>query len=230
MLILKISLVAAFMLFGLTHPAINCVGMNPELAKTNDNALFRLASSSEFGVVGTVVDTTGVRKRLPPEQLAKLDDLSKVLGGTIFKIHIEEVVTRRTDFGKVRPSTSFPTGDLFIFRKRDAAYFPNELYQRVQRYLIFVNPISNQTELAKSYELDSKTTYYQAFDPNQGIVRLKSLEDPFVLRFRQLGQAIQPSDPNEKLQRLSVLSKSRDSELSQMAAEAIKLIQHNTRK
>lgn len=230
MLILKASLPAVLMLLGFTTSATLHFGASPALAKTTaDNSLFGLASSSDFGIVGTVSNTTGVRKRLSPEELVKLADLSKALGGTIYKIHIDEVVTRRSDFGKGRSSTSFPNGDLFIFRRRDAPYFPNEFYELGQRYLIFVNQIANQTALQKSYELEPKTTYYQAFDPNQGIVRLKSIEDPLVLKFRQLGQAIQPPDLNKKLQRLKILTRSRDPELGQMAEEAIKLIQHKMR-
>jgi len=49
-------------------------------APTSD--MLRLATTSEFAVIGKVVNTTGIGKRLTREQLQKLDDLSKTLGGS----------------------------------------------------------------------------------------------------------------------------------------------------
>lgn len=199
-------------------------------AATPISDMLRIATTSEFAVIGKVVNTTGIGKRLSKEELLKLDDLSKALGGTLYAVHVEEVITSRADFmnGDVIPPR--PGDTVFIFKKRDAPYSPNELYVKSQRYLIFLTPIQNQDSLVKEYQLDGGRIYYRVEAPDVGVVQISSASLPTVSKFRQLGAAVKPADPQQKLKRLKALTRSSDEELREASTEAIRLIQATLRR
>jgi hypothetical protein len=195
---------------------------------TTDANLFYLSVSSDLAVVGKVIDSRGIGKRLSKEQISKIDDLMKTVGGSLYTIQVEETLIKRSDLGLGESQYPPVNGKLFLFKKRDGPYFPNELYARGQRYLIFLSA-PNQANLRKEYMLDSGQTYYQASDPVKGIVQISSSREPFLLKLRQLGEAVRPSDQRQKLQRLKALSRSSDPEIRQSAVEAIKLIEKSRR-
>jgi hypothetical protein len=194
-------------------------------AATPISDMLRLATTSEFAVIGKIVNTTGIGKRLSKEELLKLDDLSKALGGTLYAVHVEEVITSRADFMNGGMSPPHPGDTVLIFKSRDAPYSPNELYVKGQRYLIFLTPIQNQDSLVKKYELDGGRIYYQAEAPDVGVVQISSASSSTVSKFRQLGAAVKPTDPQQKLKRLKALTRSSDEELREASTEAIRLIQ-----
>jgi hypothetical protein len=189
--------------------------------------LLRVATSSEFGVVGRVVKTDGVIRRVPYEEL--MVDLSKSLGGRLYTFEVEEVLTRGADFtGAAGPQT--PGRHVLIFKPRDGPYSPNEMYVKGERYLIFLTPIENQGRLPKEYKLDAGNVYYRAYEPQVGVVRLSPDDAPLLSRVRQLGAAVRPADPELKIKRLKALTHSRDEKLRGAAAGAAVLIQSGGRR
>jgi|GEM_PF-3775746 len=188
--------------------------------------MLRLATESDFAIVGTLVRSEGIVKRLSDEELTKLDDLNKAVGGIVYIFHVEDVVIKRADFGGAANRMSIPVDNLLIFKRRGAGdpYSPNELYVYGKRYLIFVKAFPDPTKLMKDYKLDEKKTYYQAFEPNKGVMLVESNPQQFLLNLKQFGDAVKSPDPRTKLQKLKVLSNSPDPELKQTATAAIKLI------
>jgi hypothetical protein len=194
--------------------------------------LLRVATSSEFGVIARVVKTDGIGRRLSDEELLELykqGDLSKGLGGTLYTFEVEEVLTRGADFtGAAGPQT--PGRHVLIFKPRDGPYSPNEMFVEGERYLIFLTPIENQEQLPKVYKLDAGHVYYRAYEPSVGVVQLKPDDAPLLSRVRQLGAAVRPADPDQKIKKLKALTHSRDEKLRGAAAGAAALIQSGGRR
>jgi hypothetical protein len=198
-------------------------------SKGSETELLRLATRSDFAFLGTLVGRNGVVKRLSNEELVKLDDGRKALGGTLYIFHVEDVVIKRTDFGIDASRPAFANDNILIFKREGSPYSPNELYIKGKRYLVFVSEIPDQMKLMTDYKLEDKKTYYQAFDIDKGIVQIENNTEPFLLKLKQLGDAVKPLDPRVKLQRLKALSKSRDAELKESARAATSLIRQNFR-
>lgn len=218
----------ASLIFLLAGPICSRQPSASEMTATSAR-LFYLSTSSDFAVLGKVIDTRGIGKRLSQEELRNLDDLGKTLGGTVYTVQVEDVVIRRANFGIGGSQPRAVRGKIQVFKRRDGPYSPNELYVKGQRYLIFLST-PDQVTLGNRYLLDKGQVYYQAFEPDQGIVRITSLREPFLIELRQLGEAVRPSDPRQKLQRLKVLLRSTEPELRKSANEAIKLIEQTHRK
>jgi hypothetical protein len=196
------------------------------------SVLLRVAKSSDFGVIARVVKTDGIGRRLSDKELLELykqGDLSKGLGGTLYTFEIEDVLTRGTDFtGAAGPQT--PGRHVLIFKPRDGPYSPNEMFVQGERYLIFLTPIENQGRLPEEYKLEAGRVYYRAYEPMVGVVQLKPGDAPLLSRVRQLGSAVRPADPRQKLKRLKALTHSRDEKLRGAAAGAVALIQAGGRR
>jgi hypothetical protein len=120
--------------------------------------MLRLATESDFAMLGTLVDLKTVLKRLPEEELKKLDDLSKLLGGTVYAFHVEDVVIKRLDFGINTTGAAFAGNEILIFKLRGKTYSPNELYIKGKRYLIFATAIPDQSKLKTEYKLEPNKT------------------------------------------------------------------------
>jgi hypothetical protein len=196
-------------------------------SKGSETELLRLATQSDFAFLGNLVGQTGIAKRFSNDELLKLDDLSKTFGGIVYIFEVEEVVIKGTDFGIDANQPAFADHDVRVFKRQGSPYSPNELYVKGKRYLVFVSEIPDQAKLMTDYKLEEKKTYYQAFDIDKGIVQIENKTEPFLLKLKQLGDAVKPLDPQVKLQRLKALSKSRDAELKESARAATSLIQQN---
>lgn len=210
--------------------AIHAGGGLANPAPTQLSEMFRLATSSEFAVVGRVVSSRPIAKRLSQQELSQLDDLSKTLGGVLYTIKVEDVVISRDDFIDSGPKQKITGGDIFIFKKRDASFFRGESYDQGQKYLIFLTPLPGLDQLVKEYTLAEGETYYEAFEGKKGLVVLVNDSLPLLVRLRQLGGAVKPDDPQQKLKRLRALTQSNDAELRQAAREAIRMIQERLRR
>lgn len=192
--------------------------------------MLRLATSSDFAVIGKVMNTITINKRMSEAELLKLDDLGKALGGTLYTIQIEEIITSRANFMSGNAKPPAPGNHILIFKPRDASYSPNELYVKGQKYLMFLVPINDQERLLNKYKLDRGQTYYRAFEPDKGVVHITPDSLSLVTKFRQLGEAVSPVDPQTKLKRLKALSKSPDEDLKRSAEEAIRIIRESIRR
>jgi hypothetical protein len=189
--------------------------------------IYRLASSSDFIAIGTVIQSRPIPKRLSNDEIVKLDDLSKTLGGVLYTFQVEKVLCSRADLTLDVRKAQASGERFFIFKIRDTRFFQEEIYQERQRYLIFLTAIPNQNQLLIQYSLEKGRIYYQALGGGEGLIPLSSDEMPLLDKLKQFCAAVSPSSPHEKIRRLSNLAESSDPELKQSAIEAIKIIQKN---
>lgn len=187
----------------------------------------RLAYSSDFIVIGTVIQSRPIPKRLSNDEVEKLDDLSKTLGGVLYTFQVEKILCSRADLTLDVRKTQASSERFFIFKIRDTRFFQEEIYQDKQRYLIFLTAIPHQNQLLNQYNLEKGQIYYRAFEGGKGLVPLSNDDLPLLNKLKQFCAAISPSSPQEKIRRLNNLALSSDPELKQSAIEAIKIIQKN---
>src|SRR5580765_347251 len=79
----------------------------PSAVDTGD--LYLRATASRFVVIGTVVSTHGVGRRMTPELLRRVkaeSDISLTTGGGLYTIRVESTVCRQTDFKADEHSSS----------------------------------------------------------------------------------------------------------------------------
>ncbi|HWP42466.1 MAG TPA: hypothetical protein VNO14_04475, partial [Blastocatellia bacterium] len=182
---------------------------------------------SDFIAIGIVIQSHPVPERLSNDEIVKLDDLSKTLGGVLYTFQVEKVLCSRADLTPDVRKAPASSERFFIFKIRDTRFFQEEIYQERQRYLIFLTSIPNQNQLLTQYRLEKGRIYYQALEGGKGLIPLSSDEMPLLNKVKQFCEAISPSSPHEKIRRLSNLAVSSDPELRQSAIEAIKIIQKN---
>lgn len=189
--------------------------------------LFRLASSSDFIVVGTVTSSRPIGKRLTKKELSELDDLSKTLGGYLYILKLEQPICARTDFQSDVARPQFAGRKIYIFKKRDTRFFQEEYYQEKQRYLIFLSALPEQKRLQSEYLLDNGHIYYEAFDGKKGLISLPLDKLPLLIKLRTFCQAVHTPTVRRKLTGLSHLSRSTDADLRSSADIAIRHFQKN---
>jgi hypothetical protein len=193
--------------------------------------LYRRAAAGQLVVVGTVVASEGVSKR-PTEELVqrvKTDgDLSLMVGGSLYTIHIEDILCREADF-KTEVSTPHPTPQtLYMFVARDEPLYVDSHRREVlvvgQRYLLFLVPPPSQVvqNWISSSQLNPKHDYYRGEELSRGVVALS--QDPndskLLERVTQLCGALKPTSLKDKFAALKRLSTSADPVLSEQATLA----------
>ena len=188
--------------------------------------LFRLAHGSDVIATGTVSARTPRGKRLTEQELLKLDDLSKALGGVLFTLDVDELLCVKTDFtpGVRRPQV--PNKKLLIFKKRDSRFFSSEQYALGHRYIAFLKVLPGQEQLVKEYQLDSGPVYYEAFEGKTGLVDLPA-DDSFLTSVKAFCQALAPTSGGAKIRLLDRLAQSADPGLKDSATQASSLVRQN---
>lgn len=163
------------------------------------------------------------------EELSKLDDLSKVLGGTLFTFRVESVIGAKSDFkpGQSRPKLAGRVLRIFVDRRRQA--LQQEFYIEKQQYLIFLKELPEQTNLTNLFELGEGTTYYGANEGGEGPIQIIDRNSSTLSKIRDFLRALEPTSKEGKLELLKPLVNLPDEDLSQSAKSAITLIEANAR-
>jgi hypothetical protein len=197
--------------------------------------LFQRAAASRFVVIGTIVKSRGVAKRMTPklvDEVRKEGDLSLTLGGTLYTLKLEKTLCRQADFHVKNVQTneaSMPELAVHIFVPRNLAAYPSETILEGHRYLMFLVVPKEQEEWTTTYQLDPKKVYYRAQGGYRGAVPLDGSNQPVVLeKLGQLCQAVSPSPVADKLSALEKLVASQDPVLEREASLAIKELQRES--
>jgi hypothetical protein len=212
--------------------------------------LFRRASASRMVVIGTVVKSEGVSRRLsqaeslerfkPREgEKTAIVSLNGLVGGSLFEIRINDLVCEQSDFALGAKEGSESGGRLGqtvpLFVPRDEPLWENgnqkEFLFEGHTYLLFlVVPDSRkQREWVGSFQLDPTRMYFRGEERSRGLVPLilpsaenPNPEQPPVLdKVRQLCEAVRPSTIEEKLAALDKLVSSDDPVLQREAKLAM---------
>ena len=193
--------------------------------------LYRRAAASQLVVVGTVVASEGVSKRTTEELVQSVkteSDLSLMVGGSLYTIHIEDILCREADF-RTEVSTPHPTPQtLYMFVTRDEPLYVDshrrEALVAGQRYLLFL--VTPPTRVVQnwitSFQLNPKHDYYRGEELSRGVISLsQDAHDPKLLqRVTQLCGALKPANITDKLAALKKLSTSDDPLLREEATLA----------
>lgn len=196
--------------------------------------LYRRVAASRFVVVGTVVESEGVTKRMTPEVTEKArTDLGAALGGSLYRIRVEDVVCRQSDLAPAVTGAAEVPQVLGIFVPRTFATFPDEVLLPQRRYLLFLVVPREQEAWIKTFQLDPAQTYYRTEEGYRGAIPLAQpaagqpapAEPPVLDKIRRLCQAMKPSKRADKLAALNKLAKSDDPVLRKEAAEAVSALE-----
>lgn len=179
--------------------------------------LFRRAQSSELIAIVTVAERRRVRTQISDEELFRLGDMNKGYGGSLYTLKVEEVLCAKTDFDLKARKARLKPDKILVFKDQ----IDGEYYQLGRRYLVFFTPHREQKDLATKYRLQPRTTYYEAFDGERGLISLAGEEPAPVAKMRQFCRALRPADPDVKIRSLNRLLGSGESDLDQAAAQAI---------
>lgn len=207
----------------LSHADSNShISINSRVPRSTE--LLDTISNSEFIAIGSVKKREPIGKRISSEELIKLDDLSKTLGGYLYKFQIESLICAKTDLkaGMARPSLNKKT--MYIFKKRDTRFFREEFYEVNRRYLMFFTPLTNQDNLSKEYILEKQNTYYEAYGGKKGLIQLTDNKNPLLHRLNSVCNALKPKNKELKINRLKLLLTSPDSEISETSQELVKML------
>ena len=208
----------------------------------DSNDLYRRAAASRFVVVGTVVKTEGVSKRLSQSDIERMMrptpsgttsvSLDGVFGGSLYAIDVENTVCRQADFGPSARHINNTIQSISIFVTRDEPMFTGGHQREIlvvgERYLLFLTPSPEEVrhKWIESFQLDPKRDYYRTEELSRGIVPLRhsqgtSMQGPSVLeRLTQLCQALRPAELAAKLEAVRILARSDDPVLRREAIEA----------
>jgi hypothetical protein len=211
-------------------------------ARQDSDHLYLRVSASQFVIIGTVVSTRGVSRRMTPELIARVKakgDLSLALGGDLYEIRTASTVCRQTDLtGDAHIPSRSPT-TVHIFLPRDEPMFvngyPRESLTPGRRYLLFLaEPTSEiRQKWTVSFQLDPKQDYYRGEELSRGVVPLfeqtgddfRPFKPQVLEQITQLCRAISAPSLAEKLANLKKLSSSDDPVLKKEADIAAAALQ-----
>ena len=215
--------------------------------------LYRRAAASRLVVIGTVVKSEGIGKRLSQSDIEKMKrpapngtivlSLDGTFGGSLYTVQIENILCRQADIHSSAPDApeiSRPGQFAHIFVPRDEPMFTDgherEMLLAGQRYLLFLvlTPQPVRKGWVDSFQLDPKQEYYRGEELSRGVIPLpenrKAQKQPLVLRrVAQLCHALRPVTLAGKLAALRTLAASRDPVLKEEAGVAVKALQAQSR-
>lgn len=208
----------------------------PEMQDTRN--LFSRASTSRYVVIGSVLKSEGVTKRLIPELIKKVEDegnLSLTVGGSLLTIRVESTVCREQDF-KISGATTGTPVRVLVFVPRDEPMFTRgnqrEALLPGRKYLLFLTNVSPEAREAwiKKYQLDSGVEYFRGQDLSRGVILLPEKEGdrnkvPVLEKVSRLCAAVKPQPLARKLAALKILEDSDDPVLKEEAGLAKKFLQ-----
>lgn len=201
--------------------------------------LYKRGSASRLVVVGTVLKSEGVSKRLTASIREKMKtSLDAVYGGSLYTIRVEETLCRKEDF-EIHPAVpkqpspqSNQTVTLFVPRDEPLWHDGHQKESLLDghRYLLFlVEPDQpKQKEWTNSFQLDPERVYYRAEERSRGVVPLTkpsrdnpTPKQPAVLeKVTKLCEALRPEQLADKLAALEKLMASGDPVLQKEAEAA----------
>lgn len=201
--------------------------------------LFERASSSDYVVVGRIVNVKGVGDRIDrnsKEQI--LASMDKPLAGEVFQLQVEETICSRQNFeakqfGRIEAPEPRMLS-IFIPAREPVFTGPNrqEVLLRNRRYALFLvaAPPALQKAWTESFELDPKITYYRAEELSRGVIALSPASDPsskappVLEKIQKLCSALRPSSVDQKIANLRELASSDDPDLQREATSAIEAL------
>jgi hypothetical protein len=229
------SLLRLLILIGLAASARAQLDTESTPPDQDQNDLFARAAASRLVVIGKVVESQGVPKRIPPEALEERLKNGTARGGSLVTVQLEETVCRQSDFDRNAPQVEEGSRLLYLFIPFDDSDLPAGRYREVllpqHRYLLLLEALDPRS-LSVTYQLDSSRSYYRGEEENRGVVPLdvprpstRTQNPPEVVdKFRKLCAAMRPANAEDKLALLQQLADSGDSVLQKEAENAIKAV------
>jgi len=212
--------------------------------------LYERAAASRLVIVGTVVKSEGVAKRLSqsdkdkmiqpgPEKGTFIVSLDGVVGGSLFTIQIEDTVCRQADFEADTNAPPKAQSTVQLFLPHDERSWINGHRQEIlltgTRYLVFlVEPAHEiQKDWTSEFDLDPNQTYYRGEELNRGIIPLDQTvsgpgappQSAVLDKTTRLCQAFRPPRLADKLAALRKLVASGDPVLRKEAKQGLKHLQ-----
>lgn len=200
--------------------------------------LAQVLVASDLVVVGRVVGTNGVVKRLTPEEIKRVWDsvgVSGTYGGALFRFKVTEVLCERGDVpgggaedrnGTQTGKTVRPT-ELPVFVPGNAPLSddqgPVEWYVPGRSYLLFAEKYPHEEELIRANKLDAGIDYYRAYLGGEGIIEMPKGEQQLA-RVRKLCEAVRQARLEMKLGMLNQLRGTGDDVLDSAADELIRIL------
>lgn len=198
--------------------------------------LYARAAASRLVVIGTVINSQGISKRIAPDDLEERLRNGTTLGGSLQTVQVEEIVCRQSDFDSVAPNVDSRPQPLYLFIPFDESDLPNGDFREAllpnHRYLLLLAELDTPS-LSAAYQLDSNRIYYRGEGHNRGVIPLapetptgQAQSAPEVVdKFRKLCGAMRPTKPDDKLALLQQLAESGDPVLekeAEIAKNAVK--------
>ena len=224
--------------------------INPATAPPGEDSgdLYQRVASSRFVVIGTVVKSEGVGRRLSESEQQKIIKpapegeraivLLPVLGGSLYTIRIEKTLCREEEF-RIKPvgdgeapANSEQTDYMFVPRTKPefAGGYPQETLQSGDRYLLFLyqpDP-EKQHDWTTSFDLDPNRVYFRGEELSRGVIPLakstaenpQPAQPPVLEKVTLLCEALRPTGLADKLAGLKNLEESGDPILAKEAKAA----------
>jgi hypothetical protein len=201
----------------------------------DSNDLFARAAASRLVVIGTVIKSEGVPRRIPPQELEARLKNGTARGGSLVTIRADETVCRQSDFDKNAPNVGEGSQLLYLFVPLDDSNLPPGHYREVllpqHRYMLLLQPLDPRSLIA-DYQLDPDRSYYRGEEENRGVIPLdlpspsaRTHNPPEVVdKFRKLCSAMRPANPRDKLALLNQLAQSADPILAREAENGKKAV------
>ncbi len=221
------------MVAALSDPQIDT---NPVASGDDVGDLYQRVASSRFVVVGKLVKSLGITKRMTPELVEKMKtSLDAAVGGALYVIHVDSVVCRQGDFQPDSKVSVAQPSTVRIFVPRDEAWFTDGQMKEGlisgRRYLLLLKtPGPEQVaKWTKTYQLQTNSEYYRTEQGSRGVVPMASGNlnelgggEPLVFdKVSKLCQAVRPPTKSEKLKALKTLTESSDEVLQLEAQKAM---------
>lgn len=228
------NLLRLVLVFGLMASARAQLDTESLPSGKDSNDLFARAAASRLVVIGTVIKSEGVPRRIPPEEIETRLKNGTARGGSLMTIQADETICRQSDFDKNAPKVSEGSQLLYLFVPLDDSDLPPGRYREVllpqHRYLL-LRPLDSRL-LAADYQLDPNHSYFRGEEENRGVVPLdpssrsdRTHNRPVVVEeFRKLCSAMRPANPRDKLALLDQLTQSADPVLAREAENGKKAV------
>jgi hypothetical protein len=222
-------------LFGLIATARAQLDTESTPPEKDSNDLFARAAASRLVVIGTVIKSEGVPRRIPPEELETRLKNGTARGGSLVTIKADETVCRQSDFDKNAPKVDEGSQVLYLFVPLDDSTLSPGHYREVllpqHRYMLLLQALDSRPLIA-DYQLDPNRSYYRGEEENRGVVPLDLPSTParthnppeVVDKVRKLCSAMRPANPRDKLALLDQLAQSGDPVLAREAENAKKAV------
>lgn len=222
-----VALITALAGLGVAMTGVSS-GRKPDVGR-----LASIIASSDYVVVGTVVNRRLVTRRLKPSPAAqgkgprRSIDAKDAVGGATYELQVRQVLCSRTDFQPGIPRPQFSR--LVVYQPTERPGPHDAEWMRGAAYVAFVAAAKDQARLQQDNLLDPATTYFESVGGQDGVFYTAlPYAREIEVQISALCTALEPPLAAEKLRRLQELG-SNHPDLAESVAEAAELVRRNMR-